>query len=87
VKAEFGKKISASTIIDNRFGSKAQFVVAYNHEFETNMIYNPYFRSIEQRERARSNASSKMWITNGKINRQLKKGNEIPLGWKKGRKC
>jgi len=78
------KKIS-HVWINNRYGSIQNLVDLYNKKFDTNIKFNPYYRSKAQRSALRDRSSIYMWVTNGETNLRIFKSEEIPNGFKKGR--
>lgn len=50
VRKTYNTKIHANTILKNRFMSVENFINTYNQKYNDNIIYNPYYRSIEYKQ-------------------------------------
>jgi len=85
VQRMFSKKINASTIITNRFGTVAKFVAEFNMQYGITVNYNPYYRTLEHRKKLSEEIASFMWITNGIDNQRIKKIHTVPQEWRRGR--
>lgn len=66
----------SSTIIKNRFGSFVQLIVEINKSLQQrnldNIIYDPYFRSEENRNRFSKEYAEYRWFTDGNNNSKVK---------------
>lgn len=51
VQKTYNSKINANTILTNRFLSVENFIKTYNQIYSENIIYNPYYRSIEYKQK------------------------------------
>jgi len=66
------KKISERWVYNN-FKSPTGLVESYNKDNCSNIKYDPYYRSKEQRSLLAKASSNKRWVTNGKTDRQIPK--------------
>jgi hypothetical protein len=66
IKLEFTefKKISIKWVMNN-LSSVENLVAQYNQKMNANIVYNPYYRSISQRNNASKYSQLYAWVTNG----------------------
>ena len=66
IKLEFVefKKISIKWVMNN-FRSIENLISQYNQKMNTDVIYNPYYRSNSQKSKASSQSRLYAWVTNG----------------------
>jgi hypothetical protein len=66
IKLEFTefKKISIKWVMNN-LSSVENLVAQYNQKMNANIGYNPYYRSISQRNNASKCSQLYAWVTNG----------------------
>jgi hypothetical protein len=55
----------------NHFGGVHKLVNEYNEQHNTNLIYNPWYRSSIIKQKLSSKSASYCWVTDGKINVRL----------------
>jgi hypothetical protein len=66
IKLEFTefKKISIKWVMNN-LSSVENLIAQYNQKMSTNIVYNPYYRSVLQRSRVSTQNQMYAWITDG----------------------
>lgn len=80
------KKVS-DVFISNKFGSFEKMIEQYNIERDENIKFNPYYRTLEHKQKMRESNNLYIWITNGIESIRVKKDFDIPEGYKRGRTC
>jgi len=78
LKLEFTefKKISIKWVMNN-LSSVENLVDQYNQRMDTNIVYNPYYRSRSQRSKASKQNQMYAWVTNGTKNLRILKNDLI----------
>jgi len=74
IKLEFTefRKISIKWIM-NHLTSVENLVAQYNHRMTANIVYDPYYRSITQRNNASKYSQMYAWVTDGTTNLRIPK--------------
>lgn len=78
IKLEFTefKKISIRWVMNN-LSSAENLVAQYNQKMNTDVVYDPYYRSVSQRNNASKCNQMYAWVTNGSTNMRILKS-ELP---------
>lgn len=78
IKLEFTefKKISIKWIMNNLL-SFENLVSQYNQKMNTTIMYNPYYRSLSQRNKASEQNQMYSWVTNGHENLRILKSDMV----------
>lgn len=86
LKEEFSEftKISSVWILNN-FRTYEEFLKECNEYLNTSYVYDPYFRSTQQKDNSRKRNVNKRWYTDGIRNITIRDGETVPSNFKRGR--